>query len=76
MTGAADDITLTLDNPYNGDFAIKVIQGVTPRDIIFPAGTIQGNGVTGEIVYGIANTIQLITILYIGSYMINVNEFE
>jgi hypothetical protein len=74
VSGASGNITLTLNNPSFGDYSIKVIQGATARDIIFPAGTKQGNGVTGATAYGLPSTTQMISILYKGSYFITVNE--
>jgi hypothetical protein len=38
LGSASGDVTLTLSNPQEGlTYIIKVIQGATPRDIVFPA---------------------------------------
>lgn len=76
VTGATGNVTLTLNNPQNGDYLIKVTQGATARNIIFPVGTIQGNGVSGNTVFGLSNSTQMITVSYYGTgYAINVDVY-
>lgn len=76
VTGATSSVALTLQNPENGDYVIEVTQGTTASDIIFPTGTEQGGGITGETVYGFANTKQIITVLYKnGGYLINTDVY-
>lgn len=76
-TSATGNITLTLNNPVaGGSYAIELVQGATPRNIIFPAGTIQAGG--GDVtVIGEASANQLITMVYNGSnYIISVESYS
>ena len=46
LEGASGDVTLTIDNARLGlSYIIKVIQGSTPRDLVYPASVLWDDGV-------------------------------
>lgn len=66
LGSATGNVTLTLSNPVAGTyFTIKVTQGATPRNLIFPAGTITVGG-GGNTYTSIANQKDVITIFWDG----------
>lgn len=70
LGSATGDVTLTLNNPIEGaTYAFRIVQGVTSRDIIFPAGTTTLDG-GGDTVLGITSAVQLVVVFYDGSNFI------
>jgi hypothetical protein len=77
LTSASGNVTLTLNNPNSPcAYIIKLTQGATPRNVIFPSGTKQGGGVSGNTVYGVASVTQMIYVIYDSIYYVNVDTFE
>lgn len=75
LASATGNVTLTLSNPTAGArYLIKVTQGATARNLVFPTGTLQIGG--GGVNYvGIASTIDIISVSYNGStYDISVSR--
>jgi hypothetical protein len=75
LSSATGTVVLTLSNPQAAtSYLIKVIQGATPRNLTFPAGTTQAGG--GGVTYtGTANKTDIIAVLYDGTnYFINVSK--
>jgi len=64
ISTASGDVTLTLSNPVDtATYMMKVYQGVSSKDVIFPVGTTTING-GGDTVLGIASATQIITFEY------------
>ena len=65
-SSATGSITLTLNNARESEsYLIEVSQGATPRDIIFPAGTLSSVG--GITITGEANSIQSLSVYFNGT---------
>jgi hypothetical protein len=70
LSSATGDVTLTLSNPVTGgDYRIKVVQGATPRDLIWPASVKWAGGVK-PVVNEYASSIHVIWLDYDGSIYI------
>lgn len=76
-TSATGAITLTLNNPTDTEsYWVEVVQGLTPRNIIFPSGSLQSGVNTGNTIVGVASATQHILVLYDGTkYLLNPIEF-
>jgi hypothetical protein len=71
LGSATGNVTLTLNNAIAGTtYLIKVTQGATARNLIFPAGTLQVGG-GGNTHLGVANETDLISVLFDGGYVIS-----
>jgi hypothetical protein len=67
LDSATGDVTLTLDNPLSGAlYRIKVIQGATPRDLIYPAAVKWPQG-QKPILTQTNNAIDIIELFYDGT---------
>ena len=67
LGSATGDVTLTLNNPKAGaSYIIKVVQGPTTRDIIWPA-SVKWNGGTPPIISTNNNDIDIIGLWYDGT---------
>jgi hypothetical protein len=75
LSSATGNVTLTLLNAQNASVPlIEVTNGATPRNLIFPTGTIQANG-GGNVYVGTANQKDLIAVLWDGSqFLISVSR--
>ena len=74
LASASGNVTLTLNNPTITSYLIVVTQGATPRNLIFPAGTIQLGG-GGNTYIGIANQKDLLSLLWTGTeYILSVSR--
>jgi len=75
LASATGNVTLTLNNPIAGArYLIRVTQGATARNLVFPAGTLQIGG--GGVNYvGIASTVDVISVSWNGTtYDISVSR--
>lgn len=75
LSSATGNVTLTLLNAQNAICPlIEVTNGATPRNLIFPAGTLQSNG-GGNVYVGIANRKDVIAVLWDGTqFLISVSR--
>ena len=72
LSSATGNVTLTLLNAQASSYLIEVTNGATPRNLIFPTGTLQSNG-GGNVYVGIANRKDVIAVLWDGNqYLISV----
>ena len=78
LASATGNVTLTLNNAPSGTatvYTIEVIQGATPRNLVFPAGTVQVGGGGVNYTNSGANTIDSIELKWNGSnYRISVSR--
>jgi hypothetical protein len=74
LSSATGNVTLTLLNAQNASsYLIEVTNGATPRNLIFPTGTLQSNG-GGNVYVGIANQKDVIAVLWDGNqFLISVS---
>ena len=74
LSSATGNVTLTLLNAQNASsYLIEVTNGATPRNLIFPTGTLQSNG-GGNVYVGIANQKDIIAVLWDGNqFLISVS---
>jgi hypothetical protein len=75
LSSATGNVTLTLLNSQNASsYLIEVTNGATPRNLIFPTGTLQSNG-GGNVYVGIANQKDVIAVLWDGTqFLISVSR--
>jgi hypothetical protein len=75
LSSATGNVTLTLLNAQNAICPlIEVTNGATPRNLIFPTGTIQANG-GGNVYVGTANRKDVIAVLWDGTqFLISVSR--
>ena len=75
LSSATGNVTLTLLNAQNASsYLIEVTNGATPRNLIFPIGTLQSNG-GGNVYVGIANQKDIIAVLWDGTqFLISVSR--
>jgi hypothetical protein len=75
LSSATGNVTLTLLNAQNASsYLIEVTNGATPRNLIFPIGTLQSNG-GGNVYVGIANQKDVIAVLWDGTqFLISVSR--
>jgi hypothetical protein len=75
LSSATGNVTLTLLNAQNSSsYLIEVTNGATPRNLIFPIGTLQSNG-GGNVYVGIANQKDVIAVLWDGTqFLISVSR--
>jgi hypothetical protein len=72
LGSATGDVTLTLNNPLDGAvYTIKVIQGATDRNLVWPAAVLWPAGTAPTITSGddVIDTVQLV---YDGTYYLSV----
>jgi hypothetical protein len=74
LSSATGNVTLTLLNAQNASsYLIEVTNGATPRNLIFPTGTLQSNG-GGNVYVGTANRKDVIAVLWDGNqFLISVS---
>jgi hypothetical protein len=74
LSSATGNVILTLLNAQNASsYLIEVTNGATPRNLIFPTGTLQSNG-GGNVYVGIANQKDIIAVLWDGTqFLISVS---
>ncbi len=75
LQGASGDVTLTLSNPKAGaSYAVKVIQGSTPRNLVWP-GTVKWAAGVVPVISVANDAIDLITMLWDGTnYLASFNQ--
>jgi hypothetical protein len=75
LSSATGNVNLTLLNSQNASsYLIEVTNGATPRNLIFPTGTLQSNG-GGNVYVGIANQKDVIAVLWDGNqFLISVSR--
>jgi hypothetical protein len=75
LSSATGNVTLTLLNAQNAICPlIEVTNGATPRNLIFPTGTLQSNG-GGNVYVGTANQKDVIAVLWDGTqYLISISK--
>lgn len=75
LGSASGDITLTLSNPQSGaSYIIKIIQGATARDIVWPASVLWPDAVTPVISTG-NDDIDTVSLYYDGTnYLCNIGQ--
>lgn len=67
LDSATGDVTLTLSNPYQGQaYVIKVIQGATARNLVWP-GTVKWPGGTAPTISTTNNDEDIITLWWDGT---------
>jgi hypothetical protein len=75
LSSATGNVTLTLNNAVAGvNYTIRVNQGATPRNLIFPVGTLQAGG-GGATYVGTANFKDIINLIFdTTNFFIRVNN--
>ena len=67
LDSASGDVTLTLSNPAPGaSYVIKVIQGATARDLIWPA-TVLWSGGSAPVISTTNNDVDMVSLFYDGA---------
>lgn len=69
LGSASGNVNVTLTGQRIGFMWIEVLQGATPRNLIFPTGTLQSGG-GGNIYVGVANRRDLLRLLWNGSNLL------
>ena len=75
LSSASGNVTLTLSNPQTATtYLIEVTNGATPRNLVFPIGTLQASG-GGNLYIGTANQKDVIAVLWDGiQFLITVSR--
>ena len=75
LSSASGNVTLTLSNPQTATtYLIEVTNGATPRNLVFPTGTLQASG-GGNVYVGTANQKDIIAVLWDGTqFLISVSR--
>jgi hypothetical protein len=67
LVSATGDVTIALNNPLNGAvYSIKVIQGATDRDLVWPA-SVKWQGGTAPVITSGNDAIDVVQLMYDGA---------